>query len=67
MVNYNPVKFGWYSHSGSRDKMFLACHVVSREHLVKESCDLMGGVTSRLVTIFQALMAVVTVVVEICF
>ena len=30
--------FGGDKHCGNRD-MFLICHVISRDHVVQESCD----------------------------
>ena len=42
-VSYHPVKFGGLSHSGSGFIMNLVCHVILQDHMIKESCDFMGG------------------------
>lgn len=42
-VNYHPVKFSGHRHSGSRDIMFLVCHVIVQDDVIKGSCDYIGG------------------------
>ena len=42
-VSYHPAKFVSHSHSGSAYIMFLDCHVISQDHVVKGSFDFMGG------------------------
>ena len=41
-VSCNPVKFGYLRHSGIV-KMFLVRQVVLKDHVIKGSCDLVGG------------------------
>ena len=37
MVCHHPAKSGEHSYCGTRDKMFLVCHVIPQNHVVKES------------------------------
>ena len=30
-------------HAGSGDIMFFVCHVIFKNHVIKEPCDFMGG------------------------
>ena len=41
-VSYHPAKFVGRSYSGSGYIMFLDCHVISQNHMINRSCDLMG-------------------------
>ena len=41
MVCHHPAKFGGHRHCGSGD--MLICHISSRDHVFKESCDFMFG------------------------
>ena len=36
------TRFGGLRHFGSGDKMYLICHVASRDHVFKELRNLMG-------------------------
>ena len=38
-VNYHPAKFRGHRHCGSGDIIFLICHVISQDQIVKGSCD----------------------------
>ena len=38
-----PAKFGGHGHCGSGDIMVLVCHEISRDHVIKESSDFIGG------------------------
>ena len=52
-------------HFGSADIMFLVCHVVSKDNVIKGSCNFMVG---RSFTILPTLVTIVIVVVEVgCF
>ena len=42
MVSY-PAKFGGYKNSVSENTMFLLCHVISQDHVIKGLFDSMGG------------------------
>ena len=46
-VTNHPTVFGGYRHCGIEDVMVLVCHVISHNHVIKESCDLIGGSPSR--------------------
>ena len=39
----NPAKFCGHRHCGSGDIMVSVCHVILRDHVIKEKCDFMGG------------------------
>ena len=43
--SYHPAKFGGHKHSGTGDIIFLADHVISQYHVIKESFDLMSWTT----------------------
>ena len=45
-VSYNPTKFGGHRHSVSGDKVFLVCHKVSKDHMIKWSCDLLPSLVA---------------------
>ena len=51
-------------HSGSGG-MFLVYQVISQDHVIKWSCDFIGGSPSWQVTIMPSLVAIANVVVEI--
>ena len=40
--SYPFAKFGCHRHCGSEDIMILVCHVVSQNHVIKESFDFIG-------------------------
>ena len=42
-VIHHPVKSGDHRRSGSRVIIFLVCQVISQYHVIKETCDFMGG------------------------
>ena len=46
-VAYHPAKFGAHKHSDSEAIVVLVFHVISQDHMIKRSCDLMGRITSR--------------------
>ena len=33
-MGHNPTKFGGRRYCGSRDTVFLVCHVISQNHLI---------------------------------
>ena len=67
MVSDNFIKFSGQKHCGSRDINFLVCHMILQNHVIKRSCNTMGRNPSRLVTKVPSLVAIRTVVVEVCF
>ena len=40
-VSYYLVKFDGHGHSGRGD-IILVCHMISKDHVFKGSCDFMG-------------------------
>ena len=65
MMSYHPAKFGGRSHSGSGVIRKLVCHMILKDHVVKGSCDFMGGNHSWSVTTLQSLVTIGIVLVEI--
>ena len=57
-LSYHLVEFGGHRHSSIGEKIFLVCEVISKNHVIKEPCDLMG-------TIFPSFVTVAILVVEI--
>ena len=47
--------------------MILVFHVISKDHVIKVSCDFMGKSLSRKVTILQSLVPIGTLLFLICF
>ena len=45
--------------------MVLACHVMSQDHVIRGSCDLMGSNLSRWATILPSLVVIATLVVKL--
>ena len=41
-ISHHLAKFGGHGQSGS-GVMNLVCHVISQDHVIKGSCDLLGG------------------------
>ena len=37
------AKFGSHRHCGSGELMIQVCHVISQDHVIKESCYFMSG------------------------
>ena len=66
MVSQHPAKFGSKRQCISGDVMVLVCHMTSQDHVIKESCDFMGESPLRSVTNLSILVAISTVVVEVC-
>ena len=64
-MSYHTAKSGGHSHSGSGVIKNLVCHVILQDHVVKGSCDFIGGSPSWYVTTLQSLVAIGIVVVEI--
>ena len=46
-VSYNLAKSGGHRHSGARDKMFLVCHVILQDQVIKELHKVMVKSPSR--------------------
>ena len=55
-------KFG--GHCGSGNRMFLICHVTSRDHMLKWLCEFVGGSPSQWISILPYLVAICLVQVE---
>ena len=53
-VSHHPAKFDGHMHCSIRDIMVLVCHMISQDHNIKGSCDSMGIILSRCVTILQS-------------
>ena len=79
-VSHHPVQFGRHKHCGSikirlvkvrhpgsGDIMVLVCHVILQWRVMEGSCDFMRRSSSKEVTILSDLVAIGTLVVEICF
>ena len=47
MASHQLVKFGGYRHCGREDTLILDCHVFSKDHVIKRSCDFVGRSPSR--------------------
>ena len=43
MVSHHPAKFVGRRHCNKRDIMVLICHKNSQGHVIKRSCDFVGG------------------------
>ena len=41
MASYYPIKFSVPRHSRKGDMMFLVCHLISKDSLIKGSCGFM--------------------------
>ena len=46
-VSQHPSKFGGREYYGSVNVIVLICHVISQDHVIKESCDFKGWNPSR--------------------
>ena len=42
MVYHHSAKFGSHRCCNSRDIMFLVCHLISQDHMIKGSSDFIG-------------------------
>ena len=47
LYGYDPTKFGDHRPYGSGDIIVLVCHVISIDHVIKDSFDFMGRSPSR--------------------
>ena len=61
MVYHDLAKFGGRRYCSSRDKLFLICHVIKQDYVIKEAGDYNDSSHSRLVSILSSLMAIDTV------
>ena len=57
-------KRGGHRHCASGN-MFLFCHMILQDHLIKGSCDFMIGSLSWQVTTLPSLVAIITLVAKI--
>ena len=64
-VIHHRIKFSSHRNCSSGDMMVLFYHLISKDHMIKRSCDFMGKTSSRQVTILQSLVAIATLVVEL--
>ena len=46
LLSNHFATFGGHKHSGSKN-VFLVCHMILRDYIIKESCDFMGWSHSR--------------------
>ena len=47
LVSYHPTKFGAYMDCGSKDKMFLNCHVIPQDRVTQKPYDFLGMIPLR--------------------
>ena len=64
-VGYHPVMFDVHRHSESGDVAVLFCHVTSKDHIIKWSCDFISRSPATCVFILPSLVAIRTVVVMV--
>ena len=46
LINHHLAMFGGHWSSASWDIIYLVCHVISQEHVIEGSCDLLNGTSS---------------------
>ena len=46
-ISYHPAKFCSHRNSDSGDIVALVCHVISQDHVIKESCDFIDSIPWR--------------------
>ena len=46
IVYHHPAKCGGHRLCGSGYIMVLVCHLILKDHIIKGSCDFMGGLPS---------------------
>ena len=61
MKTHHPANFSGHRSRGSRDIMILVCQVISQDHIIKGSCDIMARRLSGKVNILASLVAIGTV------
>ena len=64
-VSQHLASVGEHMSSGSRDIMYLTCHVTPQDHIIEVSCECMGGSSSPYVTTLTNLVTIGIVIVEI--
>ena len=64
-ISHHPTKFHGHRHCGSGDVMALSYHVMSQDHVIRESCDFMGSNSSRWAIILLSLVVIATLVVKL--
>ena len=64
-ISHHFNKFHGHRYCNSGDIIVLACHVISHDHAIRESCDFIGSGPSRWATILPTLVVKDTLVVEI--
>ena len=65
MVYHHLAKFNGHRYCTSRDTMFLACHEIKQDHVIKGSDDYSNNCPLRLVITVLSLVVIGTIVVEI--
>lgn len=65
IVTQHLTDFNGFKPSGSRDIVYLYCHAIFQDSLIKGSCDFMEESFSFYVTIVPCLMVIGILVVEI--
>ena len=63
VVSHHLVMYSGHWSSASRDMIYLICPIISQDHVIKESSDLMGGSFSMYATCLLILVAIGIVVV----
>ena len=64
-ISHLPAIYGGHRHSVSWVIMVLVCHMVSQDHMIKESCHFMSRSPSRKITILPRLVATGSMVGEV--
>ena len=63
-VSHQPAKFCGQRNYGRENTMILVFHVISQDHVIKGSSNIMGRNLSRLVTILRSFVVIGLAVVE---
>ena len=66
-IRHQPAMFGGYRPCQRGDIEFSICHVTSRDHVIRESSDIMGEFPSLLVTTLPRLVAAGLAEERFCF
>ena len=48
-VCHHPNKFGGHRHCGSKDIIYLVCHVICEKHVIKEPCNFMVAIITLVI------------------
>ena len=58
IVSIHSAKFGGHRHYAREEISFFVCHVILRDFVVRESCDIIGEFSSSLATTLQSLVII---------